>query len=121
MRLVETFKLPQISTGDMLREERRQGTPLGKKAGEFMDQGSLVPDELTAVAWGGRSGGPTVDLEAARQFVLPADKPAWAVLSWRRSAPVASRQAAADPCVAGRAERLAAQFRRASRPRVPES
>ena len=46
MRLVETFKLPQISTGDMLREERRLGTDLGKKAGEFMDQGSLVPDEV---------------------------------------------------------------------------
>lgn len=46
MRLVETFKLPQISTGDMLREERRLGTDLGKKAGEFMDQGRLVPDEV---------------------------------------------------------------------------
>jgi adenylate kinase len=46
MRLVETFKLPQISTGDMLREERRLGTDLGKKAGEFMDKGSLVPDEV---------------------------------------------------------------------------
>ncbi len=46
VRLVETFKLPQISTGDMLREERRQGTDLGKKAGEYMDKGALVPDEV---------------------------------------------------------------------------
>ncbi len=46
VRLVETFKLPQISTGDMLREERRLGTDLGKKAGEFMDKGALVPDEV---------------------------------------------------------------------------
>jgi adenylate kinase len=46
VRLVETFKLPQISTGDMLREERRAGTDLGKQAGEFMDKGALVPDEV---------------------------------------------------------------------------
>jgi len=45
-RLVEERALPQISTGDILRAHRREGTPLGKEAQKFMDQGLLVPDEL---------------------------------------------------------------------------
>jgi adenylate kinase len=45
-RLADDFGIPQISTGDMLREARRKGTELGKKAGEFMDAGDLVPDEV---------------------------------------------------------------------------
>jgi adenylate kinase len=45
-RLIEQYRLPQISTGDMLREAKRAGTPLGKKAAEYMDRGALVPDEL---------------------------------------------------------------------------
>ncbi len=38
--------IPQISTGDLLREAVRAGTTLGKKAQEFMDKGELVPDQL---------------------------------------------------------------------------
>lgn len=45
-RLSESLGVPQISTGDMLRDARRKGTELGKKAGEFMDAGELVPDEV---------------------------------------------------------------------------
>ena len=45
-RLAARFGIPQISTGDMLRAARREGTPLGKKAEEFMDAGQLVPDEV---------------------------------------------------------------------------
>ncbi len=45
-RLADDFGIPQISTGDMLREARRTGTELGKKAGEFMDAGNLVPDDV---------------------------------------------------------------------------
>lgn len=45
-RLADDFGIPQISTGDMLREARRKGTELGRKAGEFMDAGDLVPDEV---------------------------------------------------------------------------
>ena len=45
-RLVEDRAIPQISTGDILRVHRREGTPLGKEAQGFMDQGLLVPDEL---------------------------------------------------------------------------
>lgn len=45
-KLIAEFHLPQISTGDILREAKRAGTPLGKQAASFMDTGKLVPDEL---------------------------------------------------------------------------
>jgi len=45
-RLASRFGIPQISTGDMLRAARREGTPLGKKAEGFMNAGQLVPDEV---------------------------------------------------------------------------
>lgn len=45
-RLATRFGIPQISTGDMLRAARREGTPLGKKAESFMTAGKLVPDEV---------------------------------------------------------------------------
>lgn len=45
-RLAVRFGIPQISTGDMLRAARREGTPLGKKAEEYMNKGQLVPDEV---------------------------------------------------------------------------
>jgi adenylate kinase len=45
-RLQRDFQLPFISTGDMLRANVKQGTPLGKAAKEHMDAGRLVPDDL---------------------------------------------------------------------------
>ncbi len=45
-RLLDQLRVPHISTGDMLREARAKGTELGKKAGELMDRGELVPDEV---------------------------------------------------------------------------
>lgn len=45
-KLVAEQGIPQISTGDILRAHRREGTELGKKAQQFMDQGLLVPDDL---------------------------------------------------------------------------
>jgi adenylate kinase len=45
-RLQRDFQLPFISTGDMLRANVKQGTPLGKAAKEHMDAGGLVPDDL---------------------------------------------------------------------------
>lgn len=44
--LCERLGVPQISTGDMLREAKAQGTALGHKAEAFMSVGRLVPDEL---------------------------------------------------------------------------
>ena len=44
--LVQKLSIPAISTGNMLREAMANGTELGKKAKQYMDEGSLVPDEL---------------------------------------------------------------------------
>jgi adenylate kinase len=41
------YGIPHISTGDIFRANIKNGTELGKKAKEYMDQGLLVPDELT--------------------------------------------------------------------------
>jgi adenylate kinase len=45
--IVNEFSIPHISTGDIFRKNIKEGTSLGKKAMEYMDQGKLVPDELT--------------------------------------------------------------------------
>ena len=45
--IVEKYKIPHISTGDIFRQNIKEGTELGKKAKEYMDQGLLLPDELT--------------------------------------------------------------------------
>lgn len=44
--LCEKFGIPQISTGDMLREAKAKGTQLGKEAAEYMSAGKLVPDSV---------------------------------------------------------------------------
>lgn len=45
-RLVEKFSIPQISTGDLLREHRKNHTALGMVAEDLMAKGLLVPDDL---------------------------------------------------------------------------
>jgi adenylate kinase len=44
--LMQRYKIPQISTGAMLRAEVAAGTAIGKQAQKYMDAGNLVPDEL---------------------------------------------------------------------------
>ncbi|MEE2755050.1 MAG: adenylate kinase [Myxococcota bacterium] len=45
-RLLNRFKIPHISTGDMLRAAVKSGTPLGLEAAGFMNRGELVPDDV---------------------------------------------------------------------------
>lgn len=44
--IVEKYKVPHISTGDIFRANIKEGTELGRKAQEYMNRGELVPDEL---------------------------------------------------------------------------
>jgi len=44
--MVDTYQIPQISTGDLLRTAKAAGTPLGLEAQRYMDAGLLVPDEV---------------------------------------------------------------------------
>ena len=46
VRIVEKYNVPHISTGDIFRENIKNGTELGKKAQEYMNKGELVPDDL---------------------------------------------------------------------------
>lgn len=46
-QIADKYSIPHISTGDIFRANLKEGTELGKKAKEYMDQGLLVPDELT--------------------------------------------------------------------------
>jgi adenylate kinase len=46
-KVVEEYGIPHISTGDMFRAAMKEGTELGLKAKSFMDNGELVPDEVT--------------------------------------------------------------------------
>jgi len=45
-KLTEKLGIPQISTGDIFRAAVKEGTPMGRKAKEYMDKGELVPDSV---------------------------------------------------------------------------
>src|ERR1700760_5178981 len=45
-RLIDTFRIPHISSGDMLRAAVKEGTAPGQEADQFMKAGKLVPDEV---------------------------------------------------------------------------
>ena len=55
-KLAKSRGIPQISTGDILREAVRTGTPLGVQAREFMDRGALVSDDLVVALVADRIG-----------------------------------------------------------------
>ncbi|HLD56630.1 MAG TPA: adenylate kinase [Candidatus Omnitrophota bacterium] len=52
--LSERYRIPHISTGDLLRDEIERATPLGKRAQSFIDSGKLVPDEVVIDMMGER-------------------------------------------------------------------
>jgi hypothetical protein len=64
--ITQHFRIPQVSTGDLLREHVKQATPLGLEVKELMARGELVPDHLVCdiVAWRLRES------DAQRGFVL---------------------------------------------------
>src|SRR3972149_349586 len=64
--ICEKLRIPQISTGDILRANVKDKTPLGQKAKGFMDKGALVPDELVVEMTAGR----LAQEDCARGFVL---------------------------------------------------
>ena len=64
--LVKKLSIPAISTGNMLREAIANGTSLGKKAKEYMDEGNLVPDDLILGIVAERVSRP----DCARGFIL---------------------------------------------------
>jgi adenylate kinase len=66
VRIAETFRIPHISTGDILRANVREGTPLGQEAKRFMDAGDLVPDEVII----GMVGDRLVEPDAAMGFLF---------------------------------------------------
>lgn len=65
-RLAERFGIPQISTGDILREHVQENTMLGVRARTFMDRGEYVPDELVVQMVTDRLGEP----DAEKGFIL---------------------------------------------------
>jgi adenylate kinase len=64
--LTEKLSIPHIATGDMLREEVREGTELGRKAQGYMEAGDLVPDDLIVEMTRGR----LAQADAQRGFIL---------------------------------------------------
>ena len=65
-RIVAGFGIPQLSTGDMLREAVELGTKTGVHAKEFMERGDLVPDDLVVSVVADRLDHP----DAANGFIL---------------------------------------------------
>ena len=65
-QIAEKYHIPHISTGDIFRANIKNGTELGRKAKEYMDQGLLVPDSLTCDLVVDRISAP----DAANGYVL---------------------------------------------------
>jgi adenylate kinase len=65
-RIVERFSIPQLSTGDMLREAVAEGTSAGLRVKHIMDRGELVPDDVVVAVVANR-----IDhSDAANGFIL---------------------------------------------------
>lgn len=64
--LSERYQVPHVSTGDLLRSQIQKGSPLGKRAKSFIDNGKLVPDELVVEMVRNR----LAETDADRGFIL---------------------------------------------------
>ena len=64
--LAREWGVPQVATGDMLREAMAAGTPLGREAKQYYDRGELVPDDVVLKMVAERFGQP----DAAQGFIL---------------------------------------------------
>jgi len=64
--LAREWSVPQVATGDMLREAVSNGTPIGREAKTFMDRGALVPDDVMVGLIADRLAQP----DAKRGFIL---------------------------------------------------
>jgi adenylate kinase len=64
--LAAEWGVPHVATGDMLRDAVAAGTPLGREAKRYMDQGALVPDDVIVGVMGER----LARADAARGFIL---------------------------------------------------
>ncbi len=64
--LASEFKVPHVSTGDMFRDHKARGTPIGRKVQSIMDAGGLVTDDVTNEMVKERLGRPDV----ANGFIL---------------------------------------------------
>ena len=53
-RIAEKYGVPHVSTGDIFRANIKNGTQLGMEAKKYMEQGLVVPDELTVDTLGDR-------------------------------------------------------------------
>jgi len=65
-RLAAQERIPQVSTGEILRESVKQGTPLGLQAKGFMESGKLVPDDVVI----GLARGKLTSPECSRGYIL---------------------------------------------------
>jgi len=65
-RLAQSLGIPQISTGEILREAVRRGTPLGREAQQLIESGRLVPDDVMI----GLVRERTAEADAANGFIL---------------------------------------------------
>ena len=76
--LMSAFAIPQISTGDLFREHRRNHTELGLIADELMQRGELVPDDLVNRMVAGRLG----QADCKRGYILDGFPRTLAQASW---------------------------------------
>ena len=53
-KMIEKYGFEHISTGDVLRDQIKKGTELGKTAKKYIDNGQLIPDELMVDIFGQR-------------------------------------------------------------------